>query len=226
MGACHAIRSPLRGGIISYRRKAVSEHWGPRGRADAGRLARPVRGVRAGFAACPDVHGGPAWFAEPVVTRRSDPTLLEGCVDGKYRRASTRRTLAGRLNGEGISTSKSGFRCVHEGRHIDLSKRAVCRALGNARTQYFAGGTDRKHATPAGGDLDIAYRVEAPARRLRSRHHALWCILGRCGDRCNHECQCSDKQCRTRSYHVCHLGAPFDGRVVGSIALSFGCGRR
>jgi hypothetical protein len=139
---------------------------------------------------------------------RIEPTLLEGCVDGDYGRAGTRGTVAGGLYGEIISASISSLRCVYIRRYVEPLQRAVCRILRNARTQYFAGNINGKHAAPAGGDLDIAYRVKAPACRRRSRHHALRSALGKRGHRCNCRCQCGHNQYCTRSYQLCHSGAP------------------
>jgi len=54
-------------------------------------------GPSARFWSVDIVYNGPLWFAKPALTSWSGPTLLEGCVDSGYRRARTRRTLAGRL---------------------------------------------------------------------------------------------------------------------------------
>jgi hypothetical protein len=48
----------------------------------------------------------------------SEPALLKGRVDGDHRRAGTRLTRAGRLNGESIATGISSRRCVYKGGRI------------------------------------------------------------------------------------------------------------
>jgi len=70
--------------------------------------------------------------------------LLQGCVDGEYRRAGTGRTLAARLDGESVATSISCLRCVYVRRPVDPLQPPVRWSLCNSRTQYFARNIDGK----------------------------------------------------------------------------------